>query len=134
MSTRCTPPLLLEGAQLFDGESRTPPGEAAVLVVDGYEQLGPWGRFRLKRFCRRRRLGLVVTAHASVNFPELFHTISNTAVARLLVDRLLVNYQRLLDEQDVSRAYARQEGNIRELLFDLYDVYESRRRRQISPE
>ena len=99
-----------------------------VLVVDGYEQLGPWGRFRLKRFCRRRRLGLVVTAHATVGFPDLFHTVSNTEVARLLVDRLLANYQRLLDGQDVSQAYARQEGNIRELLFDLYDVYESRRR------
>jgi hypothetical protein len=127
--------------ELHDGRSRLPLklrqlGRLAaptVVVVDGYEQLGYWNRLRLKRFCRRRGLGLVVTAHATVGFPELFRTVSDTRLAWLLVDRLMHSYQRLLCEQDVLDAYSRQEGNIRETLFDLYDVYESRRRKQAPP-
>ena len=123
--------------ELHDGRRRLPlklrqlgrPAAPTVVVVDGYEQLGYWSRFRLKRFCRRRRLGLVVTAHATVGFPELFRTVSDTSLAWLLVDRLMQSYQRLLCKQDVFEAYERQEGNIREMLFDLYDVYESRRRK-----
>jgi len=127
--------------ELHDGQRRLPLklrklgrlSPSTVMVVDGYEQLGPWGRFRLKFFCRRRRLGLVITSHVPIDFPKLFDTVSNAETAQLLVDRLLEGYERLIDERDVLQAYARQEGNLREMLFDLYDVYESRRRRQSSP-
>ena len=57
---------------LRDGQRRLPGGlhgldrlsPPAVLIVDGYEQLRRWNRFWLKRFCRRRRIGLLATAHA----------------------------------------------------------------------
>src|SRR5262249_28626217 len=63
---------------LHDGQRRLPVRLASlqeidantIIAVDGYEQLSRWNRFWLKRFCRRRGCGLIVTAHASVGLPE----------------------------------------------------------------
>ena len=43
-----------------------------------------WSRFSLRRFCRQGRLGLLVTAHASVGFPTLYETTTSLA----LVERI----------------------------------------------
>lgn len=107
-----------------------------LLVVDGYEQLGRWNRWRLRRYCRRRGLGLLVTAHADVGLPWLYRTTCDEATAVAVVERLLANQpevasralrQELLDH--AAAALARHGGNCRELLFELYDVYEAHRSR-----
>jgi hypothetical protein len=119
---------------LHDGE-RCLPGEFrqaiercndAVAAVDGYEQLGRWERFRLKRFCRRRGLGLLVTAHASVGLPELFRTEVSEALAWQIVELLQRGAAARVEPQDVAQRLARHDGNLREALFDLYDLYEQR--------
>ena len=38
---------------------------ALMVAVDGYEQLGWWGRRRLKTACRTRGTGLIVTVHCA---------------------------------------------------------------------
>ncbi len=64
-------------------------GSASFVAIDGYEQLGGWARWRLKRFCRSPRIGLVVTAHAPTGLPTLYRTHPCVATARKVVEQLL---------------------------------------------
>jgi hypothetical protein len=100
--------------------------EGTIVIIDGYEQLAPWSKWRLRRYCRRRRAGLVVTAHQPAGLPTLATTTvdSETAAA---VFRLLVPGGGPVDRTDLAAALARHSGNLREALFDLYDLYELRR-------
>jgi hypothetical protein len=117
---------------LHDGEHRLPPSvqcdprlrSPMVLVVDGYEQLSRWSRFTLKRSCRRQRLGLLVTAHKSVGLPHLYQTAVRAEVGGQVVDLVLAGRQPPFGPEEVSRCLARHGGNLREALFELYDLFE----------
>ena len=130
-SGRCT--CLIE---LHDGQRRLPAGfsrtfdlkPSTLLVVDGYEQLGRFQRFRLKRFCRRGGFGLLVTAHTSVGLPELFRTTAELAVVQRLVEQFQCECTFHVTQSEVAERFSQHAGNVREVLFDLYDLYESRRR------
>jgi len=115
--------LLAEFRQAVGSDSAT------VLVIDGYEQLGRWSRFRLKRYCRQRGLGLLATAHSSVGLPDLFRTEVDLDLARKVVEQLGQGYPPHVDAADVTERFRQRDGNLRETLFDLYDLYEERRRR-----
>jgi hypothetical protein len=100
-----------------------------VLVIDGYEQLGWCVRWRLKRACRRGGHGLVVTAHTGVGLPELYRTRVDAALARRVVRALVREDQRSLgNEVDLGALVQAHAGNLRAVLFALYDLYEQRRR------
>jgi hypothetical protein len=99
----------------------------AILVVDGYEQLSRWRRPALKRFCRRRGLGLLVTAHQSVGLPTLHRTAVTPSLAMRIVGELLGGREPPFTSDEVSRCLSRHGGDLRETLFDLYDLYEQRR-------
>ncbi len=121
---------------LHDGQrrlpSRFPPpsaGADTVLVIDGYEQLGRTARCRLWWLCRRRQLGLLVTAHRRVRLPVLFCTEVDLRLAQRLARDLQRGFPRLVDDDDVAREFPRCEGNLRELLFQLFDLYEARQRK-----
>ena len=96
-----------------------------LLAVDGYEQLGRWHRFLLGRLCRRR-LGLVVTSHHPVGLPALCHTAVDPALAWRVVERLQAGSPPLVDGADVAERLAAHGGNLRETLFDLYDLFARR--------
>ncbi len=123
--------------ELHDGQRRLPDGwqqgvmasdnKERLCIVDGYEQLGRWGRFRLKRLCRSRRCGLVVTAHAPVGLPDLFKAASNVELAQLIVRQLQDGFPDLVTPRDVAESFEQHAGDLREMLFDLYDRYERRR-------
>ncbi len=125
---------------LHDGERHLPislneivaAGTSPLLIVDGYEQLSGWSRFRLKRFCRRHGCGLLVSSHASVGLPELFRTAVNLELASAVVATLLDWQDHTITHKDIDSALSRQSGNLREALFELYNVYE-RRRREAGP-
>ena len=106
-----------------DGRLRPP----AVLIVDGYEQLGRWRRLVLKRFCRRRGIGLVVTAHTSMGLPPLYQTAATFELAAQIVRQLMGGQPAPFMPAEVSQALSRRDGDLREMLFDLYDLYEQRR-------
>ncbi len=57
-----------------DWEIQAAQATAGLIVVDGYEQLGRWARAMLKRRCRKRGWGLLVTAHSDVGLPTLLLT------------------------------------------------------------
>jgi hypothetical protein len=120
--------------QLHDGQRRLPPfavreprpssSQPTSIVADGYEQLSRWNRWRFKRLCRKREWGLVVTAHATVGLPELYRLIPTPNVAKQIVDRLLAGQTSPFTAEEVSNCFTRSGGNLREMLFDLYDKYE----------
>jgi len=98
----------------------------AQVVVDGYEQLSGWSRFRLKRRCRRLGAGLLATAHADVGLSTLLNTAPDLAMAQRLVAGLLPPGDRTIAPDDVARAWHARESNLREVFFDLYRLYEQR--------
>ncbi|HPZ84514.1 MAG TPA: hypothetical protein PL064_13830, partial [Thermogutta sp.] len=48
-----------------------------------------------------------------------------------IVQYLLVRGQPLINRDDVRASFARHQGNLREMLFDLYDLYEVRRTSEV---
>lgn len=98
-----------------------------LVIVDGYEQLGRWSRFRLKRLCRRCKCGLLVTAHQPVGLPMLHRADSSLQTAYRVVEHLQRGSATPVDSAEIARCYARQKGNMRDMLFDLYDLHEKQR-------
>jgi hypothetical protein len=109
------------------------PDPFTVVIVDGYEQLAWWNRLRLRRDARRRGLGLVVTSHAPTALPLLFRTSTSLDLAREIVQSLLAGRKELagadlVSAEQLARRFESRQGDMREILFDLYDLYEESRR------
>ena len=97
---------------------------AQVLVIDGYEQLGWVDRWRLNRFCTKRGMGIVVTAHKPMGFPPLYCTSVDLTLASEVVSRLLGERDWRPSEHAIEQALTAYRGNLREALFALYDDYQ----------
>jgi hypothetical protein len=89
--------------------------------------VGRWSRWRVKRLCRRRGWGLLATAHASVGLPELCRIAATPELAERIVGRLSAGQERPFAAEEVTECFVRRRGNLREVLFDLYDLHERRR-------
>jgi hypothetical protein len=115
---------------LSDGQRRMPDGwrrevaQASLVIIDGYEQLGRLSRWRLRRCCRRQKLGLLVTAHAPTGLPTLYRTRPSIDVARQVVHELLPPGVPPPSDDELSHLFDMFHGNLREVLFALYDRFE----------
>ncbi len=98
-----------------------------VLVIDGYEQLPWWRRLLLERRCRRHALGLLVTSHRSVGLPEVFQTHVDLLLVNKIVSHLLAGWPGVIATEDIAACLARHGDDLREALFELYDLFEQRR-------
>ncbi len=125
----------IEWFELHDGQRRLPGGlerlrrlpSGTLVVVDGYEQLSLWNRLQVRRYCRQQGLGLLVTTHAPAGLPTLFATNPNPILAERIVQCLLGEQTWPVSREELHRRYCQHRGDLRELLFDLYDAYEQRR-------
>ena len=99
----------------------------AMIVIDGFEQLNAWQRWGVRRHCRRQRLGLLVTCHRTTGLPSLHRTCPTAQVAIALVGRLTAADPGVISPAEVTAAFHAKNGNLREALFQLYDLYEERR-------
>lgn len=117
------------GALLETACRRSPPtSPPLIVVVDGYEQLAFWWRWRVRSACRRFRWGLLVTCHRDLGLPTLYRTAPTEELALQIAHYLMRHESRpLLSAEDVANAWKRHRADLRSLLFDLYDRYESRR-------
>jgi hypothetical protein len=119
---RAGPPrLTLRGGQPADW------GGDTQIVVDGYEQLGWRRQGQLQRLCRRRGAGLLITAHRSAGLPLLWPAGTSLALAQHIVAQLVRAEPGVIRAVDVARCYASCNGNLRDVFFDLYDLWERRR-------
>jgi hypothetical protein len=100
-----------------------------VAAVDGIEQLSTLSRLRLKRCCKVSAAGLLVASHRSARLPRIYQTAVEVPRAWKVVERFQEGYAPLVTLADLVERLAQRQANLREALFDLYDVYEERRRR-----
>ncbi len=105
-----------------------PEPSSLVVVIDGYEQLSRWHRFRLRRLCRQAQWGLLVTAHRSVGLPLLLRLRPDLQLAEQIVQWLLRDGPSLIRPDEIAAAYQAHQGDLREMLFRLYDLWEQRAR------
>jgi energy-coupling factor transporter ATP-binding protein EcfA2 len=96
------------------------------VIVDGFEQLSWWAKWKMKQHCRRQGAGLLVTAHSDMGFPTLVRTEPSLELACAVVGRLLPAGDNAIESEEIARAYEAVGGNIREMLLSLYDVYQVR--------
>lgn len=120
-------------ATLHHGESALPGGlndwsswtAATQVIVDGYEQLSWWARRQLASRVSSRHAGLLVTSHAPTGLATLL-TVTPSLEAAEKVVRQLVPDEGIISRGDIERAYRVCSGNVREMLFQLYDLYQAR--------
>ena len=110
----------------FLGSLRADLRAEALAAVDGVGQLPIWNRIRLKWYCRTHGVGLVVTSHRSAHLPDLYETAIDPARAWNVVQRLQAGFPQRIEYADLVERLARHAGNLREALFDLFDLYEAR--------
>jgi GTPase SAR1 family protein len=103
-----------------------------IVAIDGYEQLSRWNRWRLARRCRRSRCGLLVTSHRPTSLPELLRTEVGCDLLERIVAGLLEGKDRLICCDDVRQAFSRYRDNVREALFALYDLQETRAQEELA--
>lgn len=131
-------PLTLAGrgivqATLHQGETSLPKAlddwrywsASTQVIVDGYEQLTWWSRRQLGRRVRDRQAGLLVTSHAPTGLPTIIVVIPRLEAAEQVVRSLLPDKQ-VITLEDIERTFRECDGNIREMLFQLYDLYQAR--------
>lgn len=109
-----------------------------LLVVDGYEQLGRFARWRLQRWRERHGAGLLVTTHGPARLPVLWETSGDPKTLTKIVERLLAQDSSEAPPFAVRPAELRavldsHQGNMRESLFALYDLFEAQAERNRSP-
>jgi ABC-type molybdenum transport system ATPase subunit/photorepair protein PhrA len=118
--------------RLRDGQRRLPPElnprtwqASTQAIIDGYEQLGLLSRFRLRRWQAKRGFGLLVTAHASAGLPTLWQTEPTEQRLAAIVAQLLQRPQLAPEELAlVEKTFELHQGDQREALFALFDVFE----------
>lgn len=127
----------IECVTLHQGDRRLPMGRSALrsyssstqVVLDGYEQLGWFARWSLSRRCRRQGCGLLVTAHRDIGLPTLFATRPTLELTTKIVRHLLGPDDVAITDSHIGSAWIARQGNLRETLFDLYDLFEEHRPR-----
>ncbi len=105
-----------------------------LLVVDGFEQWSLPGQILVALYARVRGLRLLVTGHKRSFLPILVELRPEWPLACRLVHLLLqeVAEERLrqglppvtIPEPVIYEAFCHSRGNIREMFFRLYDIYE----------
>src|SRR5205085_9583437 len=65
-----------------------PTGQPCLVIVDGYEQLSRWSRWRLLRRCKRLGHGLLVTAHEDAGLPTLYTVCPTLQILQRLAGQL----------------------------------------------
>lgn len=109
-------------------------GKDTVLAIDGYEQLSYWSRRWLKRKSITLGFGLIIIAHVPYDLPDLYRTRSDLSLAKLVVGILLDGSPVKIPDSQIEEHYTASHGNIREMLFSLYDVYELEQRKLMDKE
>lgn len=98
-------------------------GRRGVVVIDGFERLSRLARFFFVRLARGMRTGLLVTCHRDCGLPTIWRTQMDLSLAEQIVARLIRDgsERRCLARYDLAARLAAHQGNLREVLFDLYD-------------
>lgn len=98
-----------------------------IIIIDGYEQLNWYGRKRVLRRVASAHWGLLATTHQTCKLPVVYETKPSLALTRQIVARLQRQQSGGITSSELAASFHRQQGNVREVLFELYDLAEQRR-------
>ncbi len=112
-------------------------GPKCVVVVDGYEQLSAWSRWRLGRSIRRANAKFLMTAHRVFgNVPVLWRTMIDEELAIQLRDNLLASHPKLVGLENLEDAWwaARKKfpTDLRETFMSMYDWVEVEKQKRLA--
>lgn len=95
-----------------------------VLFLEGIELLSPWRQWRLLRSLRHQRL--LITSHRALHgLPVIAQLTPDLDLAQTLVATLLSGrHGSELATDTVRECFEEHQGNLREMMLALYDVYE----------
>jgi hypothetical protein len=104
----------------------TPAIAPRLIILDGFEQLSFWRRRQLRRQCQARGIGLLVSTHRRLmGLPIIYRTQTTPDLAWQVICHLLRGSECPFTPKDIASRLAAHGGNMRELLFELYDWYEA---------
>ena len=83
-----------------------------IVIIDGYEQLSFWNKWRIRWLCHRRGSGLLVTTHVGGSLPLLMFTKVDPATAEAVFG-LLVPGTTTVDRSDLAKALAAHPDDLR---------------------
>ncbi len=128
-----------EGARCLARGRTGPPGAAwwklhlpdpdsgprqTLWLIDGWERLPLWQKLFL-RLGAWQGAGLIVTSHTPTGLPLLVKTQATVALLEHVLEHLNAEPARLLRPGETLQGLLdRHGGNLREVLFELYDRYE----------
>jgi hypothetical protein len=103
---------------------------ATILVLDGFDRLTVFARWFVRLWTKFRSCGLIVTAHAGTGLPLLLATNVTAREARHALQHLLPEFETAWGKQlDVETLLRDHDGNLREVLFHLFDTWQDQRPR-----
>ncbi len=104
---------------------------AAIVILDGYEQLGFGSRFLIERIARSRSISILATAHRPVRgFETIWRTSVSESSSQWVLEQLLhgtgpqISTNELMQSEAWTRSRAKHDQNLRESLFDMYDWWQ----------
>ena len=95
-----------------------------IVVVDGAEQLSGLRRRGLISKATKHAAGLLITTHTDLGLPTLCELVPRESDAVAIARHL--DPKGIVSDDDVRAAFARRKGDLRETLFDLFDLYRAR--------
>lgn len=118
-------------------EMADPNSHLRVITIDGCETATRWERFRFFPRARRAGWGVLVTTHQDLGLPTLWSTKVTSENARQVIGALASleclpsepelprEPERVVPDELLDALLARHQGDMREVLFSLYDWYRS---------
>ena len=108
-------------------------GPRTVVTIDGFEQLSTWRRRFVRWRLKFAGALLLATMHDAGAWPVIYRTRPSREKAMHIARRLSALHASAEDADriapdEVERLFDAHQGNVREVLFRLYDLYELRRR------
>ncbi|MBI1248067.1 hypothetical protein GC197_09525 [bacterium] len=96
----------------------------ALLVIDGFEQLGFWQQRWIRLRCWQKKARLLVTCHHDCGLPAVLRTTADWQLALQLASRLLGDDASAY-ETELRQIWKEEPGNVRDYFFRLYHWCES---------
>jgi len=98
-----------------------------IAVIDGYEQLSLAQKIRLRLSCRKGKSGLLITTHSPAwRLPVLLRTETTLDTLQHIIGYVFRSLPHIEppDKALCQSLFHQHQGNLRSVLFDLYDLYE----------
>ncbi len=116
-----------------DGAETEFASPSEVWIVDGLTQWSVFHSWMIRRICRRRNVGLLLTTHTPISFVSILVQLQPTCsqfcrIATAMLDAWAAQNTapELLTSDDFRQVYKRHNHDYRESLMELYDVYARR--------